>query len=146
MSGRAGRAEKPGEVFIQTSHPENPVIRSAADAAFAEFAEAELADRREAGLPPYSRFATILFRSQSETQARNWAELYSKSLAKYPGLSVSEAIPPALERAEGWFRYQVQVRSDSAGTVAAAWQWIAAARPLPKDVRAAVDIDAVNVM
>jgi primosomal protein N' (replication factor Y) len=146
VSGRAGRAEKPGEVFIQTSHPESPVIRAAADAAFAEFAEAELAERKEAGFPPFSRFATILFRSQSEALARNWAELYSKSLAKYPKLSVSDAIPPALERAEGWFRYQVQVQADSAASIAAAWKWISAARPLPKDVRVALDIDAVNVM
>jgi hypothetical protein len=40
----------------------------------------------------------------------------------------------------------VQVQADSAASIAAAWKWISAARPLPKDVRVALDIDAVNVM
>ena len=65
---------------------------------------------------------------------------------KYPGLSVSEAMPPALERAEGWFRYQVQMRAASSKSIAAAWRWIVRERPLPKDVRVALDIDAINVM
>ena len=78
--------------------------------------------------------------------AQRWADLYSKSLAKYPGLTVSEAVPPALERAEGWFRYQVQIRAESSKLIAAAWRWIAGARPAPKELRIALDIDAVNVM
>jgi primosomal protein N' (replication factor Y) len=146
VSGRAGRAEKPGEVFIQTFNPDAPVIRMAADAQFGRFADAELAERKEAGLPPYMKFATALFRAKDALLVQRWADLYSRSLAKYPGLTVSEAVPPALERAEGWFRYQVQIRASSAKTIAAAWRWIAGARPAPKELRIALDIDAVNVM
>jgi hypothetical protein len=65
---------------------------------------------------------------------------------KYPGLTVSEAMPPALERAEGWYRYQVQIRASAAKQIVAGWRWITQARPVPKDVRIALDIDAVNVM
>ncbi len=146
VSGRAGRAEKPGEVFIQTFHPDDPVILAAADAAFDRFAAAELQDRKAAGLPPYTKFATALFRARDGTVALRWADLYAKSLARYPGLAVSEAVPPALERAEGWFRYQVQIRAAAAKRIAAAWRWIAQARPVPKDVRATLDIDAINVL
>ncbi|MBR3821035.1 MAG: primosomal protein N' [Kiritimatiellae bacterium] len=146
VSGRAGRAEKPGEVFIQTFHPEDPVIQMAAEARFDGFADAELKDRKDAGLPPYMKFATALFRAKDELLVQRWADLYAKSLAKYPGLTVSEAMPPALERAEGWYRYQVQIRAVSSKQIAAAWRWIAQARPAPKDVRIALDIDAVNVM
>ena len=146
VSGRAGRAEKPGEVFIQTFNPDEPVIRLAADAQFCKFADAELAERKEAGLPPYMKFATALFRAKDAQLAQRWADLYSKSLAKYPGLTVSEAVPPALERAEGWFRYQVQIRAESSKLIAAAWRWIAGARPAPKELRISLDIDAVNVM
>lgn len=146
VSGRAGRAEKPGEVFIQTFNPDEPVIRLAADAQFCKFADAELRIRKEAGLPPYMKFATALFRAKDAQLAQRWADLYSKSLAKYPGLTVSEAIPPALDRAEGWFRYQVQIRAESSKLIAAAWRWISKARPAPKELRVALDIDAVNVM
>jgi hypothetical protein len=75
-----------------------------------------------------------------------WADLYAKSLAKYPGLTVSEAVPPALERAEGWFRYQVQIRALASKRIAAAWRWVVHERPVPKDVRIALDIDAVHVL
>ena len=146
VSGRAGRAEKPGEVFIQTFHPEDPVIQLAAEAGFERFADAELQERKESGLPPYMKFATALFRAKDELLVQKWADLYAKSLTKYPGLTVSEAMPPALERAEGWYRYQVQIRASSSKHIAAAWRWIMQARPAPKDVRVALDIDAINVI
>ena len=146
VSGRAGRAEKPGEVFIQTFHPDDFVIRSAADTAFDSFAAAELKERREAGLPPYVKFATALFRAKEGALALRWADLYAKSLARYPGLTVSGAVPPAIERAEGWFRYQVQIRAAASKRIAAAWRWIVQERPVPKEVRIAIDIDAVHVL
>ena len=146
VAGRAGRAEKPGEVYIQTFHPDNFVIQTAADAAFERFAAAELKERQEAGLPPYMKFATVLFRAKEGPLALRWADLYAKSLARYPGLIVSEAVPPALERAEGWFRYQIQIRAVAVKQIAAAWRWIAQARPVPKEVRVALDIDAIHVL
>ena len=145
VSGRAGRAEKPGEVYIQTFHPDNPVIRSAAAAAFDRFAAAELKERQAAGLPPYVKFATVLFRAKEGPLALRWADLYAKSLSRYPGLTVSEAVPPALEKAEGWYRFQIQIRSATARRIAAAWRWISQTRPIPKEVRAAIDIDAIHV-
>ena len=122
------------------------VTQLAADAKFDRFADAELNERKAAGLPPYMKFATALFRAKDALLVQRWADLYSKSLARYPGLTVSEAAPPALERAEGWFRYQVQMRADSSKRIAAAWRWIVQTRPVPKDVRAVLDIDAINVM
>ena len=146
VSGRAGRAEKPGEVYIQTYHPDDFVIRAASEVAFGRFAAAELKERRAAGLPPYMKFATALFRAKDGPLALRWADLYAKSLARYPGLTVSNAMPPALERAEGWFRYQVQIRAAASKRIAEAWRWIVAQRPVPKEVRVALDIDAIAVM
>ena len=146
VSGRAGRAEKPGEVFIQTFHPDEFVIRAAAEADFERFAAAELEERKAAGLPPFTKFATALFRAKECSLAQRWADLYSKSLAKYPGLAVTDAIPPALEKVDGWYRFQVQIRSSSSRRIAAAWRWITAARPVPKEARSAIDIDALSVV
>ena len=146
VSGRAGRAEKPGEVFIQTFHPDEFVIRAAADADFIRFADAELGDREAAGFPPYMKFATAMFRARDCASAQRWAELYSKSLAKCPGLIVTEAVPPAIERADGWYRFMVQIRSATSNAISSAWRWISKARPAPKDMRVAIDIDALDVM
>ena len=161
VSGRAGRAEKPGEVYIQTFSPEAPAIAAAASGkGFAVFAEAELQDRKSAYLPPYCRLATLVFRAKDEALARSWAELYAKSLAGWAEQSnlkgskskdciarfrVSEAAEAPLAKAEGWFRYQIVVRAPKAKDIVAAVKWIESARPVPKDVRLAVDIDAQSL-
>ena len=201
VSGRAGRAEKPGEVYIQTFSPEAPAIAAAAsDKGFAAFAEAELRDRKAAYLPPFCRMATLVFRAKEEGMARSWAELYAKSLAdwaekfnlkvfkvfkvdkvdrvdrvgrvdKVDGVDrvdrvdgvdrvdrvdgvdrvdrgvfrVSEAAEAPLAKAEGWFRYQIVVRAPSARDIVSAVRWIESARPVPKDVRLAFDVDAQNL-
>ena len=156
VSGRAGRAEKPGEVYIQTFSPAAPAIAAAAsDKGFAAFAAAELQDRKAAYLPPYCRLATLVFRAKDEALARPWAELYAKSLAgwaeKYnrknaqEAFRVSEAAEAPLAKAEGWFRYQIVMRAPAAKDIVTAVRWIEAARPVPKDVRLAVDVDAQSL-
>lgn len=155
VSGRAGRAEKPGEVYIQTFSPEAPAIAAAAsDCGFAAFAAQELAARRAAYFPPFCRMATLLFRAKDEMLARSWAGLYAQSLASWAKrfnaarqaalFRVSEAEEAPLLKAEGWFRYQVVVRAPAAKDIVAAVAWIEAARPAPKDLRIAFDVDAQN--
>jgi primosomal protein N' len=58
---------------------------------------------------------------------------------------VSEAAEAPLAKAEGWFRYQIVVRAPAAKDIVAAVRWIESARPVPKDVRLAVDIDAQSL-
>ena len=62
------------------------------------------------------------------------------------GLSASEAMPSALEKADGWYRWQIVLRAPAASAIVRAWRWIASARPAPKGVRAHLDMDAVNLM
>jgi hypothetical protein len=82
--------------------------------------------------------------------------LYAKSLEAYAAkfnasrgggtqFSVSEAVPAALAKAEGWYRHQIVLRAPAAKDIVAAVKWIESARPVPKEVRLAVDIDAQNL-
>ena len=71
--------------------------------------------------------------------------MYAQSLKTAKGLKVSDAVPAALERAEGWFRYQVVVRAASAKEIVAACRWITRERPAPKDVRISFDMDAQSL-
>ncbi|MCK5394769.1 MAG: primosomal protein N', partial [Gammaproteobacteria bacterium] len=59
VSGRAGRAEKPGEVLIQTHHPEHPLLQTLLHKGYASFAEAALKERQAAGLPPARHLAIL---------------------------------------------------------------------------------------
>jgi primosomal protein N' len=75
----------------------------------------------------------------------DWSVMYSKSLAKVKGLTVSEAMPGALEKAEGWYRWQIVLRAPSASVIVKAWRWIMAQRTPPKDLRVVLDVDAFNL-
>ena len=149
VAGRAGRAELPGEVFVQSRDPSVPVLAHAARGDYEAFAAEELAVREECFFPPFCHLAVIGFSSRDASLAGDWATMYAKSLRNYAekrgGLRVGDALPSAIEKAGGLYRWQVVVRAKSATEIAAAWRWIAAARPTPKDIRATIDIDAVNL-
>lgn len=59
VSGRAGRASRPGEVMIQTAFPDHPLLRRLIDAGYDGFAASALDERREASWPPFSRLALL---------------------------------------------------------------------------------------
>ena len=59
VAGRAGREARPGEVVIQTEFPEHPLLNKLIKEGYEGFAVSALAERREAGWPPYSRLAML---------------------------------------------------------------------------------------
>ena len=60
VSGRAGRADLPGEVIVQTDFPTHPLARALAAHDYESFAEALLAERRAATLPPFAHLALLV--------------------------------------------------------------------------------------
>ncbi|HHH46280.1 MAG TPA: primosomal protein N' [Thiotrichales bacterium] len=59
VAGRAGRGVRPGEVLVQTHFPEHPLLQTLVHEGYAGFARRTLAERREAGLPPYAHLALL---------------------------------------------------------------------------------------
>jgi len=59
VAGRAGRAARPGEVMIQTSFPEHPLLTRLISGGYEGFAAIALEERRAAHWPPYSRLALL---------------------------------------------------------------------------------------
>jgi primosomal protein N' (replication factor Y) len=59
VAGRAGRAERPGEVLIQTHVPDHPLLKLLVEKDYAHFARATLQERKAAELPPFSHFALL---------------------------------------------------------------------------------------
>ena len=72
--------------------------------------------------------------------------MYARSLGKVEGLDVGDATPSAIEKADGWYRWQIVVRAKSVALTVRAWRWICAARPAPKELRAVLDVDAFSLM
>ena len=158
VAGRAGRAELPGEVIIQAHDVESPLLASVMRGDFAAFSEVELAGRRECSLPPYCHLAVIVFSSTDLKLVGDWATMYARSLQSFASKSnnqtikrsgnflVGDAGPCALEKAEGRYRWQIVLRAASVATMTRAWRWISSVRPVPKNLRAALDVDAYNLI
>jgi primosomal protein N' (replication factor Y) len=153
VAGRAGRAELPGEVFIQTYDTSQSPIFHAARGDYQKFAEEELRIRREGYFPPYCHLALVSIKSKDACMASSWAEMYAKSLSAYAKsissvskMLVSEAVPGLIEKSDGWYRFQVVIRADKTSSLINSWKWIISKRPPPKGLVVNIDIDAFNLI
>lgn len=151
VAGRAGRAELPGEVIVQSFDPTAPAIVAAARGDYEGFAAQELKDREEGFFPPFCHLAVVALKSQDLKLVSTWSDMYAKSFAAFAaknpslGLVVSEAVPSALEKADGWYRWQIVLRAPGARAIISSWRTIVAHRPPPKNLRFAIDMDAHNL-
>jgi primosomal protein N' (replication factor Y) len=114
VAGRAGRAEAPGEVLVQTRYPSHPLYQALVRHEFAPFAEALAAERRQAGFPPFVHEAVL--RADAE-RLRDALAFLERALAAAPAarddLSVFDPVPMSLARLAGRERAQVLVQSHS---------------------------------
>lgn len=147
VSGRAGRAELPGEVYIQTYTPDHPAVRAAGGhETFESLSERELLERRDGCYPPFTHLICITFRGRSEEKVALSAVSYAKGL-KQSGVAmiVSDAAPAPLAKARGLYRYQVLMRSPSAKKMVKALRDLMLCQKMSDDVKLTVDVDAVNM-
>ncbi len=116
VSGRAGRAERPGRVVIQTLQPEEPAILAAAVGDVDRFYEDELARRAALGYPPFRRLLRLLFSHENRQYAGDEAQRLAAELrtlaAGRPGVDVLGPTPPAVARVRGRHRWAIIVRGD----------------------------------
>src|SRR5207302_9215230 len=82
VSGRAGRGDVEGEVFIQAFTPFHPAIQYARRHDFAGFYEQELGFREQLKYPPLSRIALLTLRGRNEEKVKFWAEHLKRDLDK----------------------------------------------------------------
>ncbi len=73
VAGRAGRGERPGRVLVQTYTPEHPAVAALPAHDYEGFARAELARRREAGYPPFTRLIALRLEGGEGTDVRQAA-------------------------------------------------------------------------
>jgi primosomal protein N' (replication factor Y) len=74
VAGRAGRADRPGEVFFQTRHPDHYAVRAAQALDYLSFAEEELRFRQEMDYPPFVRMAQLLLRGKDAGKVERAAD------------------------------------------------------------------------
>jgi primosomal protein N' (replication factor Y) (superfamily II helicase) len=115
VAGRAGRADRPGEVLIQTHYPDHPLLRCLLTQSYDAFAALALAEREEAGWPPYSHLAVWHAEAAQRAPAfvfldrvRTIAARVAKSLAS--DVAILGPAPQQMERKDGRYRAQLLLR------------------------------------
>ncbi|MCX7126087.1 MAG: primosomal protein N', partial [Gammaproteobacteria bacterium] len=92
VAGRAGRADKIGEVFIQTHHPENPSLQKLFQSGYLEFANMLLIERAQAQLPPYAHMTVLRAEAKDKMRVQKFLE-QAKNKISQQGSSVQIAGP-----------------------------------------------------
>ena len=117
--GRAGRdAQAAGrsEMWVQTWHPQHPLYTALQKHDFAAFAASQLADRRAAGLPPFSHLALLRAESRDPAVALAWLKDAAQAGAALPGVAGVTIYPPVpltVSRVAGVERLQMLIEAES---------------------------------
>jgi primosomal protein N' (replication factor Y) len=146
VAGRAGRGAKPGRVLVQTHEPGAPVIQALVSGDAESFYAAETAARREAGAPPFGRYAAIIVSSEKLEEAVETARLIARTAPEVEGMHVFGPAPAPLAMLRGRHRQRLLVHAARALDVQDVIRdWLG---PLdwPRGVRVAVDVDPYSFL
>ncbi len=146
VAGRAGRAEAPGRVLLQSFNPEHPVMQALQAQDLAAFRERESAERRPGHWPPYGRLAALIISAERETDAEQAAQALGNMAPHGAGILVLGPAPAPLAILRGRHRRRLllKVRRDIViQKLLRAWL---ASVPIPSAVRVDVDVDPVSFL
>jgi primosomal protein N' (replication factor Y) len=150
VAGRAGRAERAGEVLIQTEFPEHPLLRNLLEGGYDAFAAAALEERHSAAWPPFSRLAAL---RASAPQAQTTLEFLQAARAAGETLDAGRVrllgpAPAAMARRADRHHAQVLLESgERASLHRFLQQWVPVIETLPtaRRVRWALDVDPLEL-
>ena len=141
VAGRAGRGAKPGHVFIQTHQPGARVIKALVTGDRDAFYDAETAARREAGAPPFGRYAAIIVSSEDKAAADAVATAIRRAAPSDAGIDVYGPAPAPLAMLRGRHRFRLLVHAPRALAVQEVIRDWLGALDWPAKVRVVVDVD-----
>jgi primosomal protein N' (replication factor Y) len=148
VAGRAGRAQKPGRVLLQTHQPEHPLLRGLLAHGYAAAARELLAERREIQLPPYSH--QVLLRADAPMREPVDAFLAAAhaALPKDPALQIAGPMPAPMPLRAGRHRGQLLLEAAHRGTLHGLlrpWRLALQALPQARAVRWSLDVDPIDL-
>lgn len=154
VAGRAGRAEEPGRVIIQTHLADHPLLVQLTEQGYFAFAEQALSERRAAGLPPFSHLALLRAEAHRPGQAEEFLE-QACSLAErlldelqLGGIELLGPVPAPMERRAGRYRAQLLLQGNSRAPLHRLMSaWLVQLEQLPggRAVRWSLDVDPIDL-
>jgi len=150
VAGRAGRAERAGEVLIQTEYPEHPLLAQLISGGYDAFAAAALEERRAASWPPFARVAVLRAEAARSDVPMEFLER-AREAANALAVRGVEILGPAtapMERRAGVHRAQLLLHAPSHSPLQRLLaRWIPTVEELPeaRKVRWSIDVDPLEL-
>ena len=146
VAGRAGRAEAPGRVLLQTFSPEHPVMMALVAGDLAAFMAREAEQRRPGHWPPYGRLAALIVSADVAEQADALARDLGRSAPRGDGMTVLGPAPAPLALLRGRHRRRLLLKTRRDIAVQPILRdWLARV-PVPRGARVDVDVDPVSFL
>ncbi len=146
VAGRAGRADLPGEVLLQTHNPKHYAIEFAQNQDYDAFFDREMEFRRTMGYPPHDAMVNILFRGLVEDEVAKNARTIAQRLKAKLHAGVLGPSPSPLSKVRDEFRYQVVVRGRRGVIREAVHEALIAEYGPMRFPGATVDVDPLSLM
>jgi len=147
VAGRAGRADKPGEVMVQTAFPDHPLFRALQAHDFEGWAASQLAERQMAGFPPFVYQAMLRAEGKSETEVYAFLnQARTAAVVLRCAVEIFGVVPAALPRRANHIRAQLLIQGAKRKDLQQflrGWQPMLDALPAKK-LRRSLDVDPLE--
>jgi primosomal protein N' (replication factor Y) len=148
VAGRAGRAERPGEVLIQTRYPTHPLYQAVSRHDYPGYAASALSERRAADFPPYVAQAVLRAEAAEEEAAIGFLLAAREAgVALGGGVELFDPVPALMQRIASRQRLQLLVQAANRKRLQAfLGNWLLSLEELPaRGVKWVLDVDPVDV-
>ncbi|KZD08405.1 primosomal protein N' [Oceanibaculum pacificum] len=146
VAGRAGRAEHPGRVLLQTYDPDHKVLKALVEGDRDRFLEAEADDRRRAGMPPYGRLAGLIVSGADQRLVEAVALRLGRTAPREEGVRVLGPAPAPFSILRGRHRCRLLLKTAKAIAIQPVLRrWLAQVE-VPASVRVQVDVDPYSFL
>ncbi len=148
VTGRAGRAEWPGEVLLQTHHPEHPMLNTLLAGGYPAVAALELAQREAAGFPPYAHIALLRAEALQESDVNAFLRDAHQACEHQNQIEISAPMPAPMARRAGKMRGQILLSANQRPVLQKILhEWVQRLYGLKsaRKVRWSLDVDPVDL-
>ncbi|MCJ8170402.1 primosomal protein N' [Atopomonas sediminilitoris] len=150
VAGRAGRAQRPGKVIIQSQLADHPLLVQLCESGYAAFAEQALAERRHAGLPPFTQMALLRAEANQAALAEQFLQQacdLAEGLNPQHAVELLGPVPAPMAKRGGRHRAQLLLLSEQRAplhNLLAPWLQQLESLPQGRKVRWSLDVDPID--
>ncbi|MFV9972189.1 MAG: primosomal protein N' [Francisella endosymbiont of Hyalomma asiaticum] len=147
VAGRAGRADKPGTIILQTYQPENKLLQLLVNSDYLEFLNYLLQQREYAGYPPYAYQAQIIAESKKQAQILALLNDIYSNISSGVNIQISKPLPALQLKRNNVYRYSLLLTAKTRKEINSIVNWLSNkfAMNISSSVKMYFDIDPIDL-